>query len=111
MAKYYRALIPATDPVRLPLASMNNMTNIAVPAMPEVVFLVNAGLLFSFLFFFFLHCTGCQRKLDQSEAVSTKAGVNFLCGNSFCQKAALIHSQYWVRVNSDERGCAHWLCN
>lgn len=51
MAKYYRALIPATDPVRLPLASKNNMTNIAVPAMPEVVFLANAGLLFSFFFY------------------------------------------------------------
>lgn len=50
MAKYYRALIPATDPVRFPLASKNNMTNIAVPAMPEVVFLANAGLLFSFFY-------------------------------------------------------------
>jgi len=39
----------------------------------------------------FLHCTGCQGKLDQSEAVSTKAGVNFLCGNSSCQKASSIH--------------------
>lgn len=59
----------------------------------------------------FLHCTGCQGKLDQSEAASTKAGVNFLCCNSSCQKASLIRSQYWEWVNSDERGCARWLCN
>lgn len=53
----------------------------------------------------FLHCIGCHGKLDQSKAVSTEAGVNFLCGNSSCQKASLIHSQYWEWVNSDERMC------
>lgn len=53
----------------------------------------------------FLHCIGCHGKLDQSKAVSTEAGVNFLCGNSSGQKASLIHSQYWEWVNSDERMC------
>lgn len=72
MSKYYRALIPATDPVRLPLASKNNMTNIAVPAMPEVVFLANAGLLFSFFLppdlswhistYWTAHCFACLWK-------------------------------------------------
>lgn len=52
-AKYYSAPILATDPALLPLALKDNVTNTAVPAMPGLVCLANAGLLFLCFCFFF----------------------------------------------------------
>lgn len=72
-AKYYSAPILATDPALLPLALKDNMTNTAVPAMPGLVCLANAGLLFlCFCFFFF-------KKTSSDTSLSTGTAHYFAC--------------------------------